>query len=272
MANLRKPAVAGRFYPAQAAALRERIGRLFMGVPHEERLCCGTIVPHAGIEYSGPCAAEVIGRIRIPGTVVILAPNHTGSCRSPGASLWAQGAFRTPLGDVPVNESLASRLTAACELVAHDPAAHAVEHAVEVELPFLQARSPAVTIVPLVLAFEDWARCEILGRALADAVDEEADPVLLMASSDMTHFESAAAAGRKDRLALAAIQRLDGAGLLEVCRRSGVSMCGRAAAACVVEASRLLGATGGELIDYRHSGMVTGDDTDVVAYAGVILS
>jgi hypothetical protein len=142
---------------------------------------------------------------------------------------------------------------------------------VEVELPFLQLRAPAVTIVPLVLAFEDWHHCEVVGRALADAVNEEADDVLLVASSDMTHYEPAPAAAKKDRMALEAVRRLDGAGLLDVCRREHVSMCGRAPAACVLEASRLLGATHGELIDYRHSGQVTGDDSSVVGYAGVIV-
>lgn len=272
LSETRPAAVAGSFYPATRDALRATVVGMLEGVAHEERRCPGAIVPHAGLEYSGQCAAEVIGRIHVPGTVVILAPNHTGTCRSPGASLWAHGAFTTPLGDVPVNESLAARLVGSCDLIAHDPAAHAREHAVEVELPFLQARAPDVSIVPLVLAFEDWRRCEILGRALADAVNEEADEVLLLASSDMSHFEPAAVAAKKDGLALEAVRRLDGEALLAVCRRERITMCGRAAAACALEASRLLGAAHGEVIDYRHSGLVTGDDSSVVAYAGVILA
>jgi hypothetical protein len=213
----------------------------------------------------------VFGRIRIPDTVVILAPNHTGAGVAP-AALWAEGAFRTPLGDVPIDEQFAARLVEGCNLVAADPLAHGSEHAIEVELPFLQVRAPGFRLVPLVLAFGDWSRCRELGRALADAVIGSGGDVLLLASSDMTHNESAERAAVKDALALDAIRRLVAAALLEVCRREGITMCGRGPAAAVLEAARRLGATAGEVVDYRHSGRVTGDDRSVVAYAGMILA
>lgn len=272
MSDSRRPAVAGYFYPSSADELRRLVSDLLDPVPDEQRPCHGVMVPHAGLVYSGQCAARVLGRIRIPHTVVILAPNHTGVSSSPGAGLWQRGTFRTPLGDVAVDEAFASELAGSCELVAHDPDAHAGEHAVEVQLPFLLARSPNVTIVPLVLAFVDWPRCEQLGHALADMVKDRPDDVLLMASTDMTHYESAARVGHKDRLALDAIEKLEPATLLERCRTERISMCGRAPAACMLDAARRLGATRAEVIDYCHSGHVTGDDSSVVGYAGVIVS
>ena len=218
--------------------------------------------------YSGPCAGAVFGRLAIPPVIVILAPNHTGFCDSPGASLWREGAFSTPLGELLVEGELACRLEQECELVRHDPAAHRFEHAIEVILPFLQVLAPGATIVPLVLAWDDWARCECLGTALA-AVCRDRD-VLLIASTDMNHYESAEVGKRKDRLALDAIEALEGRRLLETCRREQVTMCGRAAAAVVLEAARRLGATRAEVVDYRHSGWVTEDDRRVVGYAGVL--
>lgn len=270
-ADTRRPAVAGLFYPENPSTLREMAGTMLAYVDAEPAPAIGAIVPHAGLVYSGQCAAHVWGRVQIPETVVVLAPNHTGALQSPGASIWARGSFATPLGEVPVAEAFADRLISACSLVAHDPSAHAREHAIEIELPFLQALTSHAAIVPIVLAWDQWAPTRQLAEALADVVRAWEGDVLLVASSDMTHYESAAVAERKDRLALAAVQQLDGEELLAVCHREGVTMCGRAPAAVVVDASRRLGATTAELVDYRHSGLITGDDREVVAYAGVVI-
>ena len=230
------------------------------------------IVPHAGLVYSGACAAEVFKRIQLAHTVVILAPNHTGTVTAPGgASAWTKGAFRMPLGDVPVDEHFAAKLCETCDLVSHDPAAHQREHAIEVELPFLALLAPRSAIVPIVLAWDDWDRCRALAEAIATVVRDWPEPVSLLASSDMTHFESADVAARKDRVALDHVQRLDGQGLLAACRREAITMCGRAPVATVLEAARLLGSTEGSVVDYRHSGWVTGDNSQVVAYAGVVI-
>lgn len=269
----RPPAVAGLFYPGDRADLGRNVEELLADVPREERRAIGVIVPHAGFMYSGRCAAAVWGRIAIPGTVVLLAPNHRGLWDNPGGvGAWMRGAFATPLGDVPVAEEFLTELAARCALVCHDAAAHAKEHAIEVELPFLQVLAPQASVAGLVIAFDDWERCRDVAHALAAVVAAASKPVLLAASSDMTHYESAGAAQRKDRRALAAVERLDGRGLLETCRREGVTMCGRAPAAIVVEAARQLGARRAEVVDYRHSGLVTGDLTDVVAYAGVVIA
>jgi hypothetical protein len=268
---IRAPAVAGRFYPAEVGELDALLADCLRDLPREGRRCRAAIVPHAGLVYSGRTAAAVFARLAIPPVVVILAPNHTGQLASPGASLWDHGSFLTPLGPVAVESAFAGRLVAECELARPDALAHREEHAVEVELPFLQRLAPAASIVPIVLGWDDWVRCRTLAHALARVVASWPVDVLLLASSDMTHYESAAEAARKDRLALAAVEQLNGAGLLETCRRHDISMCGRAAAATVLEAARELGASGAELVDYRHSGLVSGDDTSVVSYAGVLI-
>jgi len=208
--DTRRPAVAGMFYPADAPVLRGMVDAFLQAVEVPATSALGAIAPHAGLVYSGQCAAHVLGRIEIPAVVVILAPNHTGRCAAPGGvSVWTRGRFSTPLGDVPVAEALADALLARCDLAAADRIAHGGEHAIEVELPFLQVRTDTVEILPIVLAWDDWRRAQQLATALAELVAQWPQPVLLLASSDMTHYESAAHAAAKDRIALAAIERLD---------------------------------------------------------------
>jgi len=271
---MRAPAVSGRFYPGDRARLAREVEQLLGAVTATAPApAVAAIAPHAGYLYSGLTAAHVFARLELPALVVVLAPNHTGVCRAPGgASLWDAGGFQTPLGDVPVDSDFGAALLAASPLVAVDHTAHLSEHAVEVELPFLLARRADVRIVPLVLAWDDWDRCRSLGSALAGVVSRWGEPVLLLASSDLNHYESAAVGERKDARALDAVERLDGAELLERCRRERISMCGRAPTAAVLAAARPLGATHATVVDYRHSGAVSGDHTAVVGYGGGIIS
>ena len=260
------------FYPSEPEELRAFVKGLLAAVHAAEGPATAAVVPHAGLIYSGACAAEVFKRLELAPTVVIVAPNHTGSVGiAGGASTWAQGAFQTPLGSFPIAEGVVSALMDACPLVEHDPLAHAREHAIEVELPFLSLLSPQSALVPLVLAWDDWDRCRRLAEALARVVREWPEPISLLASSDMTHYESAASAERKDRIALEHVCKLDGEGLLNACHENDITMCGRAPSAVVLETARLLGATHAELVDYRNSGLVTGDNERVVAYAGVVI-
>jgi hypothetical protein len=271
---VRAPAVSGRFYPADRASLARDVDRLLAAVPAAAPApAIAALAPHAGYVYSGPTAAHVFARLELPPIVVVLAPNHTGVCKAPGgASLWESGRFETPVGAVEVDQEFAAALRAASSLVGIDHAAHASEHAVEVELPFLLARRADVRIVPLVLAWDDWERCRLLGETLAVLIARWTQPVLLLASTDLNHYESASVSERKDARALAAIERLDGAELLLRCRQERISMCGRAPAAAVIAASRPLGATRATVVDYRHSGWASGDTTTVVGYAGVIIA
>jgi len=270
---VRAPAVGGRFYPGTRSALERSVQDLLARVPDARPAPArGAVAPHAGYVYSGFTAACVFARLAVPPLVVIVAPNHTGVCHAPGGvSLWEAGAFRTPLGDVGVDERFAEALLEASPLVGADHEAHRAEHAVEVELPFLQVLRPDVRIVPLVLAGDAWAGCRDLGLALAGLVARWPELVLLLASSDLNHYEPARVSEPKDRQALGALELLDGEELLARCRRGRISMCGRAPAACVAAAARALGATGGTVVDYRHSGLVTGDDDAVVGYGGVII-
>jgi hypothetical protein len=270
--RVRQPAVAGLFYPAQGAQLVAAVRELLAGVPAAPRAAVAAIAPHAGYVYSGRAAAAVFAGLEVPRRCIVLAPNHTGVGEAEqGGSVYAVGSFVTPAGEVPVDETTAAALLAGCDLLEDDPAAHAREHAIEVELPFLLARQPQVAVVPVVIGWSDWPRTRRLGEALAQVVRASAEPLLLLASSDMNHYESAAVAGEKDRLALAEVERLDGERLLDVTRRHRVSMCGRVPAAAVLYAARLLGAERGEVVAYAHSGQVTGDDSSVVSYAGVIV-
>jgi AmmeMemoRadiSam system protein B len=269
----RMPAVAGRFYPDDPVELGEMVDGMLDEAGGDPQSALGGIVPHAGLVYSGICAAHVFKRLAFPDIVVILAPNHTGRWDNRGgAGAWNGGSFLTPLGPVEVDNGFVSRLEQECELVAHDAAAHRFEHAVEVELPFLKRVAPESRLVPLVLAWDDWYRCQMLATALAHVVAEWPDKVVLLASSDMTHYEAADGAELKDKKALEAVQRLDGAGLLDVCERENVTMCGRAPAAVVLEAAKQLEAKRADVVDYRHSGWVSGDNSSVVAYAGVLIT
>ena len=274
MSDARAPAVSGRFYPGTAPELERTLRDLLdpLGPVAHPAAARAAVVPHAGYLYSGVTAAHAFARVRIPPVVVILAPNHTGLARAPGgAALWESGSFETPLGGVAVDETCARALLESCPLVSVDHLAHRDEHAVEVELPFIRFLSPASRVVPLVLSWDDWASSRTLGEALARVVRGSPEPVLLLASSDLSHYEPANTAELKDAQALAAVQALDGQELLSRCHREGITMCGRAPVAAVLAAARALGATRADVVDYRHSGWVTGDERSVVGYAGVVI-
>lgn len=243
--------------------------------PHPQggEVARAVIAPHAGYVYSGPTAAAVFARVQIPALVIVLAPNHTGVCEvESGVSLWDAGAFRTPLGEVPVDADAAQAM---CEIsqgfVAVDHEAHREEHAIEVELPFLQVLRSDVRIVPLVIAWDAWRPARQLGEVVARLVRAAAEPVLVLASSDLNHYEPAAVSEQKDAAALEPIRALDGEELLARCKRDRISMCGRGPAAALLCAARALGAKQAEVVDYRHSGWVSGDNGRVVGYAGVVI-
>ncbi|MGE5802982.1 MAG: AmmeMemoRadiSam system protein B [Gemmatimonadota bacterium] len=275
---IRPPVVSGRFYPKDPAELRATVATLLAdarrAVRPSGRPAVGIIVPHAGYIYSGPTAAKVFARVAIPGLVVILAPNHTGVVAAQqGVSIWEAGAFQTPLGDVAVDADAAQALIEMSGgMVDVDHDAHRGEHAIEVELPFLQMLRADARIVPLVIAWDQWAPARLLGDMLARLVQAAEEPVLLLASSDLNHYEPAAVSEKKDELALDAIRKLDGQDLLARCTRERISMCGRGPAAVVLAATRALGAKQVEVVDYRHSGWVSGDYGRVVGYAGVVIS
>jgi AmmeMemoRadiSam system protein B len=266
----RKPAVAGSFYPGNPAELRRAIARMTLpDAPKTKALA--VVVPHAGYIYSGAVAGAVYSTVEIPATCLVLAPAHR-----PTRTLFAvmeEGSWETPLGNVPVDAGLASGLRARCGLVRPDPAAHAGEHSLEVQLPFLQHFRPDVSIVPVNISSRaGLADLEDLGRGAAEAIRAGGKDVLLVASTDMSHYLSAAAARALDFQAIDRILALDPAGLVEVVRREDISMCGVLPTAAALFAARVLGARRAELVRYSTSGDVTGDDREVVAYAGLVVS
>jgi MEMO1 family protein len=269
--RVRPPAVAGAFYDARADRLdREVRARLAAAEPGgSPRPAFGAIVPHAGYVYSGPVAAAVYARLRIPATCVVLCPNHTG--RGAPAALDPSDAWRTPLGDVPVDRRLASRIAELAPSLEEDAEAHRREHSLEVQLPFLQVLRPGVAFVPICLGEPRLALCREIGEALAKVRAEEAEPPLLLASSDMNHYESRAEGRRKDDLALGRVETLDAEGLFRTVLTESITMCGFLPATALLFAARAAGAGPAGVVARRDSGDETGDTSSVVGYAGVVI-
>jgi len=260
----RKPAVAGSFYPADKQSLTRELRRCVTST--EKKLpCIGAIVPHAGYVYSGAIAGALYSQIEIPPTVVILAPNHRGPLVP--FALSPDSHWQTPLGTVEVDTDLAGRLAAEFPDAELDAAPHTHEHSVEVQIPFLQFLRPDVKILPILIAQHEYEPLAQLGAALGKIL--RGRKALIVASSDMTHFENAQTAKELDDMALERVLALDPAGLYATVMRHRISMCGFAPSVAMLTAAIDLGAAAAELVRYGHSGEQTGDDSSVVAYAAV---
>jgi len=265
---IRKPAVAGQFYPRARAELEKMVAS-FMEPAAEREKALGVIAPHAGYIYSGKGAGIVYSRVEVPATVVVLCPNHRGLGED--VAIMSEGAWQMPAGEVALDAKLAGRIKKLCHLVKEDHWAHSQEHSLEVQVPFLRHVRPDFKLVPISLSRVNLNECRDLGGAIAGAIAESKAPVLIVASSDMTHFEDAEAARKQDELALARVEKLDPEGLFETVVKHRISMCGFIPATVMLFAAKKLGAASAQVIDYRNSGDVTGDYGDVVAYASVIV-
>ncbi|HEU5361283.1 MAG TPA: AmmeMemoRadiSam system protein B [Candidatus Deferrimicrobiaceae bacterium] len=262
----RDPAVAGQFYPGTAREL-DRVVRLYTRDAEEKIRAKGIVVPHAGYVYSGPVAGEVFSSVEIPERNIIFCPNHTGAGAE--AAVMSHGAWRMPWGDVPIDTDLAQRLLAASPLLSEDASAHRREHSLEVQLPFLRRFREAFRFVPVALGHLPLSDCRALGEAVARVAGEEPRPPLLIASSDMSHYEADGVARKKDASAIDRMLALDPDGLFRIVRSERISMCGVIPATVVLFASLALGATSAVLIKYSTSGEVSGDRAQVVGYAGI---
>ncbi len=262
----RQPAVAGQFYPGSEHGLRIALSRLIPenAAPQPVK---GIISPHAGYVYSGAIAGKVFSRIAIPDTVLIIGPNHHGA--GAAAALYPDGEWLTPLGVTAINTRLNSLLLQHSPYFRSDTVAHQREHSLEVQLPFIQYLHPEATISAICLGHGDYAALRDIGHAIAAAIREYGEDVLIVASSDMTHYESADSARQKDEMALERALALDGKGLLEVCQGHRITMCGVMPATVMIEAAITLGAQKAELVAYGNSGDVSGDNERVVGYAAV---
>jgi AmmeMemoRadiSam system protein B len=267
---VRRPAVAGRFYPAEPDQLAQSI-REFLEPAQERINALGVVAPHAGYMYSGHVAGTVYARIDLPQRNIVLGPNHTGL--GTPLSIMKQGAWQTPLGDMRIDEEMCEALMTADTFLEDDISAHRFEHALEVQLPFLQHIGGSSTrFVPITIGTSNLDRIEELGRAIAKVVQEVDQSTLIIASSDMNHYESDAITRVKDRKAIDRMLALDPPGLYHVVRREKISMCGYGPAVAMLTAAKLLGATRAELVKYATSGDVSLDFDHVVGYAGLIVS
>jgi AmmeMemoRadiSam system protein B len=276
--SVRTPAVAGRFYPANAEQLLREVRQY--SCPAADPAAAGRIAaigcvtPHAGYIYSGGVAGAVYSRLEIPERCVILCPNHTGRGRP--LAIMAETKWQTPLGDVPASADLGARLLGRFPALEEDSAAHRAEHAIEVQLPFLQARQPQLNIVPIAIGTRDFEMLGGLGEALADVIADpervRQDKALIIASSDMNHYESEAITRVKDRRAIERVLALDARGLWEVVMNEDISMCGFGPTIVMITAAKALGASSARLVKYATSGEVSGDYESVVGYAGIIVA
>jgi AmmeMemoRadiSam system protein B len=275
---LRTPAVAGRFYPGRADELlhdvREYTSPAKAWVEKGRIAAIGCIAPHAGYIYSGGVAGAVYSRLEIPARCVILCPNHTGKGRP--LAVMANTTWQTPLGEVEADGDLGARLLGRFPALQEDSAAHRGEHAIEVQLPFLQALRPELKIVPIAVGTSDFDVLRGLGEALADVIgaleEGRKDRVLIIASSDMNHYESDAVTRVKDQKAIERVLAMDARGLWEVVLNEDISMCGFGPTIVMLTAAKLLGATAATLVKYATSGEVSGDYESVVGYAGIIVA
>ena len=270
---VRRPAVAGRFYPARIEILTRDLDSYLAGEKKETAVVEGSIgcvVPHAGYRYSGHVAGAVYRRLPPRSSYIILCPNHFGL----GAPLamMSSGAWLTPLGEAPIDAALAKALRKACPLVSEDRAAHEEEHSLEVQLPFLQRQVKNFSFLPVSIGVGGYAALDSLGRGAAEAVRAQSAPPLIIASSDMNHYEPDGITRVKDGKAIDRILALDPAGLYDVLKREDISMCGFGPTVAMLTAAKILGATRADLIKYATSADAGEDPSAVVGYAGIIVS
>ncbi len=265
----REAAVAGQFYPANPDALRAAIGSYIH--KHDSLLDAkAVVVPHAGYVYSGSVAGEVFSSVRLPDRVILLGPNHTG--RGAALALAPATEWDMPFGAAEVDKELNQELKAACPELQEDAAAHRFEHSLEVQIPFLQMLQPNFRFCAICIRTIDLAILESLGHAMARVIQSRKKPVLLIASSDMSHYETGDSAARQDQFAIDKMLAVDPTGLHGVVLEKRISMCGFAPAVAVLTACRDMGAIKGQLSRYTNSGEASGDYDRVVAYAGITIT
>jgi MEMO1 family protein len=268
---IRPPAVAGSFYPSDARELARQIdGFTNAATAAPPKIPArGCVVPHAGYMYSGHVAAAVYAAIEIPARCILLGPRHFP--RGEAMAILTEGSFATPLGEAQIDSELARELAYECPRLREDAVAHEREHSLEVQIPFLQRLAGNFRFVPVVLATDRYPAIEELGHTVARVVAAQEEPVLVIASSDMNHYESEAITRAKDERAIARILALDPQGLYDTVRREQISMCGYAATVAMLVAVRDLGATEARLVRYATSGDINGDRERVVGYAGIVI-
>jgi hypothetical protein len=279
MVKVRRPCQAGAFYEGTSDALKRQIEKCFTDklgpgelpevVKTAPREVIGLICPHAGYMFSGPVAAHAYYRLALdgkPDVVVIFGPNHTGY--GSGLAVMNEGVWRTPLGDVEIDGEMANQIVYESRTVDIDDSAHSYEHSIEVQLPFLQyLYGSGFKIVPICFLMQDLSSAREVGQAVAKVLlDKKA---VIIASSDMTHYEPQESAERKDKKALEAIEAMDEARFQSIIETHNITACGHGPIAALITAAKILGGREAKLLCYKTSGDVTGDYSSVVGYAAV---
>jgi AmmeMemoRadiSam system protein B len=268
-AQVRRPYVAGHFYPGDAAGLRRDVEACLGTAEAGSRLARGVVVPHAGYMYSGGVAGTVYGTARLPRRLILLGPNHTGLGRP--VAVMRRGFWETPLGRAPIDEALADLILDAAEGAEEDEAAHRAEHSLEVQIPFLQICQEEFAFVPVCVGTGRLADLSGLGAGLAAAAEALGEPVGIVMSTDMTHYEPAEQAREKDFRVIRRLEVLDAEGMHALVRRDEISMCGYAPTTAGLIALKHLGAGRADLVAYANSGDTSGDYQQVVGYAGLLI-
>lgn len=266
---IREPVVAGSFYPGNAIELKTLIKSMVDEQAEKENVI-GYYAPHAGFVYSGPVVGAVVSRVKPADTYIIMGPSHTGM----GApfSIMTEGTWRTPLSEVAIDSGLAKQVLSGSKYLKEDIVAHMGEHAIEVQLPFIQYFNDNFKIVPIVLQHATAAIYKNIGKSVAGAIRESGKKVVIVASGDMTHYETQKSAHAKDMRAIEAMLKLDADELLARVHEINITMCGYAPAAVLIFAAKELGGVKAELVRYQTSGDTTGDFSSVVGYAGIIFT
>jgi len=278
---MRPPVVAGQFYAGSRLSLIEQIEWCYTHphgpgkVPKAQagsRRLVGLVSPHAGYIYSGPVAAHGFARMAKdgrPGSIVIIGPNHTGD--GSGVSIMTEGRWRTPLGEVQVDKPLSEAVKQGSEIIDVDEVAHAHEHSLEVQLPFLQHLfDDEFKIVPICMMLQDVRTSKEVGDAIGEA--SVGKNVVIIASTDFTHYESQRSATMKDSRAIDKILALDPEGLTQTVEEEAITMCGYGPVSAMLQASKKLGAKKAELLKYATSGETAGPMSQVVGYGSIAVS
>lgn len=280
--KLRRPSQAGMFYAGTAQALRAQIegcfthklgpGKLPKVMERKLQTIVGLVCPHAGYMYSGPVAAHAYYNLAAdgkPDVVVLFGPNHTG--RGSALAMMMEGVWRTPLGDVEIDTSIANLILKESGIIDADDSAHAFEHSIEVQLPFLQyLYGSTFKFVPICFLMQDLQSCREVGTAVAKALADK--NALVIASTDMTHYEPQKTAEQKDKAALEAALNLDAESLYSTVEARHISMCGCGPTVAAITAAKALNAKKAELLCYKTSGDITGDYFSVVGYASLMFT
>ena len=265
---VRQSVVSGMFYPGDKKTLERELERLVRYSDSRKRVM-GLISPHAGYVYSGGCAGKGFGQVDVPGTVIVIGVNHRGT----GHPLEVDGhdIWNTPLGDCQVDIELRNRLVSHSRVFARDTQAGIEEHSLEVQVPFIQAVNPEAKILPITVSSMDIDELMQAGREIALCIQDSNQEVLMVASTDMSHYIDADTADAEDHKAIEKISALDPQGLFEVVMLRRISMCGVSPTTIMLKAAVELGATETELVEYTHSGKASGDYSQVVAYLSMLV-